>query len=95
MDSKIKALAEAITHTHTKKLVQTHLKDLAFDETAQHLVMHVDNAGPLHELESKEGDHHLNAGLEKIYGDQITYELKLHKGTTHEREKAIPHSIKR
>ncbi len=95
MNHDIKTLAEAITHTHTQGLVQSHVKALNFDEGAKHLVVVVDNAGPLHELESKDGDHHLNAGLEKVYGEDITYELKLHSAGQHEREKAVPHVIKR
>jgi hypothetical protein len=93
MEAKIKALAQAITNTHIQSLVQTHVKELRFDEETRHLVIYVDNAGPLHELESEEGDHHLNSGLVKVYGDDITYELKLHGEHSHEREKQVPHEI--
>ncbi len=90
MEHKIKELAEAITNTHTSDLVQGHVKELKFENN--HLTIYVDNAGPLHELESEEGDHHLQNGMEKVYGD-ITYELKLAGGGMHERENEVPHNI--
>lgn len=94
MEHQIKKLAEAITSTHTQNLVQGHVKELEFNEETQHLTIHVDNAGPLHELEEEETDHHLRKGLEKVYGKDITYELKQFKGGgMHEREKLIPHDI--
>lgn len=93
MEHKIKTLAEAITHTHTKSLIQTNIKELAFDDESRHLVIYVDNAGPLHELSTEEGDHHLKSGLEKVYGEDITYELKMHSDGVHEREKQVPHNI--
>ena len=93
MEPKIKALAEAITNGHTKDLVRGHVKDLVFMEETNHLVIYVDNAAPKHELESEEGDHHLNNGLVKVYGDDITYEIKLHGEHPHEREKLVPHNI--
>lgn len=91
MEHKIKVLAEAITNTHTSDLVHGHVKELKFEDN--HLTIYIDNAGPLHELESEEYDHHLQSGMEKVYGD-ITYELKLSEsGGTHEREKEVPHNI--
>lgn len=93
MKPEIKALAEAITSGHTKSLIQTHVKELEFNEDARHLIIYVDNAGPMHELESDEGDHHLNSGLSKVYGDDITYEVKMHGEASHEREKGVPRNI--
>ncbi len=93
MEHQIKQLAEAITNGHTKEIVQAHVKELDFNEEAKHLIIYVDNAAPKHELESKEGDHHLNSGLVKVYGDDITYEVKMHGEGSHEREKAVPHNI--
>ncbi len=93
MEHKIKMLAEAITNGHIKSLVQTHVKELAFNEDAKHLVIYVDNAGPIHELSDEEGDHHLKSGLEKVYGEDITYEVKVHGEGIHERENLIPHNI--
>ena len=93
MEHQIKALAEAITNAHTKSLVESHVKELDFDEESKHLIIVLDNAGPLHELSDEEGDHHLNNGLKEIYGDDITYELRLHGEHSHERENAVPHNI--
>ena len=92
MEYKIKELAEAITNAHAKHLVQSHVKELHFEN--EHLTIYVDNAGPLHELEWEEMDHHLKSALEKVYGEDITYKPKLHKpDNPHEREKEIPHDI--
>jgi hypothetical protein len=91
MEHKIKELADAITNTHTKNLVQSHVKGLHFEN--EHLIIYVDNAAPLHELETDECDHHLQGGMEKVYGD-ISYELRLDKPETpHDREKGVPHDI--
>ena len=92
MEHKIKELAEAITNTHAKDLIQSHVKGLFFEN--EHLIIYLDNASPLHELETEEMDHHLQSGMEKVYGPDITYELKLEKsGGIHEREKTVPHNI--
>ncbi|MBU0705808.1 hypothetical protein KJ657_00780 [Patescibacteria group bacterium] len=93
MEHKIKTLAEAITNGRTKHLVQTHVKALAYNEETKHLIIYVDNAAPMHELSSEEGDHHLNNGLNAVYGDDITYEVKMHGETTHENEKQIGREI--
>lgn len=80
-----------MTHAHAKHLIENHVKELRLE--GNHLTIYVDNVHPLHELETTEMDHHLQGGLEKIYGD-VTYEFKLYKGETpHEREKEIPHDI--
>lgn len=93
MEHEIKALAEAITNTHAKNLVHSHVKELKFEN--DHLTIYMDNAGPLHELENDEMDHHLQSGMEKVYGEDITYELKLYsEETPHEREKGVPHNIR-
>ena len=92
MEHKIKLLAESITHTHTSNLIQSHARELVFED--QHLIIYVDNAGPLHELAEDETDHHLQKGLEKVYGEDITYEVRLYTGSkSHEREKEVPHNI--
>ncbi len=93
MERQIKLLAEAITNGHTKDIIQAHVKELAFDEEAKHLVIYVDNAAPMHDLSSEEGDHHLKSGLEKVYGEDITYEVKMHGEGSHERENLVPHNI--
>lgn len=88
MDHKIKVLAEAIGNTHLSKLVHTHVKELLLKEG--HLVIYVDNQGPLREMEDKEMDEHLRKALEKVYDPHITYELKLAKSHgIHEREKIV------
>ena len=93
MEHKIKTLVEAITHSHTKKLIETHVKGLVFNEDTQHLVIFVDNAGPLHELAEKNEDQHLKSGLEKVYGEDITYEVKMHSEKASEKEKQMGREI--
>lgn len=87
MEHQIKKLVEAITHKHTKKLIQTHVRGLIFNEETKHLMIYVDNAHPLHELAEKKEDHHLKNGLEKVYGDDITYEIRLHGEEPSDKEK--------
>ena len=92
MEHQIKELAGAITNTHVKNLVESHVKELKFEN--EHLTIYVDNTHPLHELENAEMDHHLQNGMEKVYGKDITYELKMFKdGGMHEGEKEVPHDI--
>ena len=92
MEHKIKKFADAITNVNTKNLIQSHVKELHFENN--HLMIYIENAGPLHELEENECDHHLQNAMKKVYGKNITYELKLFKGSgIHEREKEIPHNI--
>ena len=53
----------------------------------------MDNVAPLHELEGKDEDKHLNKGLAAVYGDDITYELRTHGSTPHERDKVVSRRI--
>jgi len=76
MEHKIKTLAEAITHEKLKKLVISHVRELTLENN--HLVIFVDNAAPLHEMEEKSMDDYLKAALEKVYDPTTTYELRLH-----------------
>lgn len=95
MEHKIKALAEAVNGEKLNKLILSHVKELAFDEEAKHLIIYVDNTAPLHEMEEEKMDEQLKKALEKIYDTNSTYELRLHKGDhPHEREKAVPHNIR-
>jgi hypothetical protein len=93
MEQVIKTLVEAITHTHTKNLIESHVTKLAFDEDSQHLIIYVDNAAPLHELDSDELDVHLNKGLVAVYGNTITYDLKLNHAGGSDRERGMGRGI--
>lgn len=93
MNANIKILVEAIENHHVKSLIETHVKELMFDESSKHLIIHMDNVAPLHELEGKEEDKHLNKGLAAVYGDDITYELRTHGHTPHERDKVVSRRV--
>ena len=94
MEHKIKELAKAIAHEHTKKLVKRHVKGLHFENN--HLTVFVENTAPLHEFQDKENEEHLKKAFEQIYGIDITYEFKLEKSHVfHEREKEVQHDINR
>jgi hypothetical protein len=93
MEHQIKALANAIISARVKHLIQTHVKELHFENN--HLIIYFNNAAPLHELAEGEYDRHLKDGLEKVYGKDITYELRLWKPVKkHERVHKIPHTLK-
>jgi hypothetical protein len=88
MEHEIKKLADAVTNKHIKNLVLSHVDELHFENN--HLIVYVDNAGPFHELEGEEGEHHLKSAMEKVYGEDITYEFKIYKeGIPHDREKGV------
>ena len=92
MEHQIKALAELIAHEHTKHLVKTHVRELHFEN--KHLIVYVDNAAPLHEFKEKGNDQQLEKALNKLYGEDITYEVKLYKAyVSREREKELPRNI--
>lgn len=93
MDSQVKKLAEAITNGHVSSLIHSHVKELTFDDATKHLIIHMDNVGPLHDLEGKEEDKHLNKGLAEVYGEDITYELRTHGETPHERDKVVSRRV--
>jgi hypothetical protein len=78
MEHKLKELVEALTNQHTKDLIETHARELRFENN--HLTIYLDNAAPLHELEEEDNDKHLRDGLEKVFGEDITYEVKLVHG---------------
>jgi len=88
MEHQIKLLAEAMASEHAKHLIKAHVRELHFENN--HLIVYVDNTAPLHEFEDPKMNAHLKKGMEKIYGDNITYEYKLHKADKpHEREKEV------
>lgn len=91
MEHDIKMIADATNSGHLKKLIESHVKELVLDNN--HLVIYVDNQHPLQEMEDM-GDA-LNKALEKAYEEDLTWELKLHKGDhPHERENAVPHNVR-
>lgn len=93
MEHKIKEIASNLEEGHIKDLVKKHINGIYFENS--HLTLFVDNASALHELEEKNTDKTLCNALEKVYGEDITYEFKLEKSHgIHEREKAVPHNIK-
>ena len=95
MHHDIKLLVEATDHNKLKKILESHVKELAYDEEAKHLVIYTDNATPLHELDDKEMDEPLRKCLEKVYDADTTYEIRLFKERQeHEREKLVPHNIR-
>ena len=77
MEHQIKVLAEAMTNNQAKHLIQTHVHSLHFENG--HLIIYVHNAAPLHELENSEMDVHLQKGIAKVYGEEMTYEFRLNK----------------
>jgi len=88
MEHQIKLLAEAMNSDRAKHLIRAHVRELHFENN--HLIVYVDNTAPLHEFENKKMDEHLKKGMEKIYGENITYEYKLQKADKpHEREKEV------
>ncbi len=93
MEHEIKVLKETITNHKVAEMIASDVKELRFENN--HLTIYVDNAHVLHELSTEENDHHLQSALNKIYGEDITYEVKLMKGDgMHEREKTVPHNIR-
>jgi len=82
MEHQIKTFVEAITHEKLKKLAKSHVKELLLENN--HLIIFVDNAGPLKEMSLKSMDEHLKTALEKVFDPKITYELRLQHGI-HER----------
>jgi hypothetical protein len=89
MEHLIRAFADAVTNKHIKNLILSHVDELHFENN--HLIVYVDNAGPFHELEGKEDEHHLKTAMEKIYGEDITYEFRKSKTETpKERDEGVP-----
>ena len=92
MEHQIKQIVEACSHAKTQKLIENHLVEILLHD--QHLVLLIDNAAPLHELSQEENDEHLKKALEAVFGEDLTYELKLaHTKGVHERELEVPHNI--
>jgi len=88
MEHQIKLLAEAMASDRAKHLIKAHVRELLFENN--HLIIFVDNTAPLHEFENKKMDEHLKKGMEKIYGEDITYEYRLFKADKpREQEKKV------
>lgn len=86
MDHAIKEFAQNITHKRTHDIVYENVVEIV--HTDGHVVIFVDNAGPLHELKESQHDKQIAKSINHIYGSDSTYEIKLVKpNTTHEREK--------
>jgi len=93
MEHQIKTLIEAITHEPLKRLVTSHVKELMLENN--HLVIFVDNAAPLHELNLKSMDEHMKKALEKIYDHSITYEYRtahIHNKPDHHQDRTAKKS---
>lgn len=84
MDHVIKAFAQHITRKRTYNIVYENVVEIVYKDG--HVVIFVDNAGPLHELEESQHDAQIKKAIDQIYGEESTYELKLIKSNkTHER----------
>jgi hypothetical protein len=81
MEHKLKALAAATDSPNLKKLIESHVKELKLENN--HLVIYVENAAQVHELEEPRMGKHLKSALEKIFDPSITYEVRL--GHTHDK----------
>lgn len=91
MEHQIKQLVEATENKHLKSIFQASIKALEFENN--HLTIYVNNAAPLHELESEDLADALKNALKTVYGEAITYEAKLYQASEHERENMVPHVI--
>ncbi|HIP49855.1 MAG TPA: hypothetical protein EYG99_00195 [Candidatus Pacebacteria bacterium] len=92
MKHNIKKFAEVITHGRTRDLLRGHVKGI--DHTNEHVVIYVDNAGPMRELGDGRSDEQIKKAVEQVCGENCTYELKLYKANVqHEREKKISRRI--
>lgn len=93
MKHDIKKFVEVITHGHTQDLFRGHVKGI--DHTNDHVVIYVDNAGPMRELEDERSDEQVKKAVDYICGEECTYEFKLYKSNViHEREKKISRRIR-
>ena len=93
MKHDIKKFVEVITHGYTQDLFRGHVKEI--DHANDHVVIYVDNAGPMRELEDKRSDEQVKKAVDNICGKECTYELKLYKSNMiHEREKKSARRIK-
>lgn len=93
MKHEIKRFTEVITHGYTQDLFRGHVKEI--DHANNHVVIYVDNAGPMRELEDKRSDTQIKKAVDYVCGENCTYELKLYKGNVqHEREKKTARRIK-
>jgi hypothetical protein len=94
MHHDIKLLVEATEHEKLKKLLESHVKELTYEKESKHLVIYVDNATPLHELDDKEMNEPLRKCLEKVYDVDSTYEIRIFKDhQLSDRENAVPHNV--
>ena len=92
MEHNIKKFAEVITHGRTRDLFRGHVKGI--DHANEHVVIYVDNAGPMRELRDKRGDEQIKKAVDQVCGENCTYELKLYKtNVQHEREKKTSRRI--
>jgi hypothetical protein len=93
MKHDIKVFALAITHGHTRDLISEHVKEI--NHKNDHVVIYVDNAGPLRKLRDNKGDEQIKKAVDQVCGQNCTYETKLYKpDVRHEREKQVPHRIR-
>ena len=79
MEHKLKLLAESAEGPNLKRLIVSHVKELALENG--HLIVYVDNTAPLHEFSDKKMDEQLKKALEKIFDPSITYEIRVQKNT--------------
>lgn len=88
MKHEIKQFIQTITHKRTRTLLQSHVVEIQYKN--KHVVISIDNAGPLRELGDKKHDEQIKKSIDQIYGEDSTYELKLAKSNViHERANQV------
>ncbi len=84
MKHSIKKFMQLITHKRTQDIFYSNVVDIVSKN--EHVVIFVDNVKPVHELSRSKHDEQIKKVIDRIYGEQFTYEVRLVKNNViHER----------
>lgn len=94
MEKIFKNLLAHISPRDTRELVQTHVKRVEVDTSANHVTLFVDKRYAFNLITSHDQIPKITAGVKKAFGENYTTTIKLESANAvSEREKALPHSI--
>jgi hypothetical protein len=84
MKQEINNFVRVITRKRTRDIFYNNVTNISRKD--DHVVVYVDNAGPLHELNDAAHDAQIKKAVDQICGEECTYEVKMAKNNViHER----------
>lgn len=95
MDTNLKALCAAARPKETRELVETHVKRVALQPERRQATLQVDKQYAFNQLTSQSHFEHIKRSVKNAFGEDWAPVVEVISPASSEREKAVPHTVRR